>query len=200
MLATIGVTILGILIFLFIFWKRLRDDYASEIIFKSAGYIILGFFVGYFFAIRFFPVWFFWTSFIGGIIGFQFAILQFKVKFFETLEAYIMASLPWLGLIFLIDSVTASSLSSFIGFIGILIMVFLSYYLDTQYKRFNWYKSGRVGFAGLAVAIIFFIIRFLIAIFKVPMLSFAGRVEVIVSGLMAIVGIVLLFNLGKIKK
>jgi len=200
MLASFGVTVLGILIFLFIFWKRLRDDYASEIIFKSAGYIILGFFVGYFISVRFFPVWFFWTSFIGGLIGFQFAILGFRVKFYETLEAYIIASLPWLGLIFLIDSVSASSLGSFLGFIGILFMVFLSYYLDTQYKRFSWYKSGRVGFAGLAVSIIFFATRFVVAISKVPMLSFAGRAEIIVSGIMAIVSLVLLFNLGRIKK
>lgn len=200
MLANIGVTILGVLVFLFIFWKRLKDDYASEIIFKSAGYIILGFFVGYFFSARFFPTWFFWTSFVGGLIGFQFALLRFKVKFYETLEAYIIASLPWLGLVFLIDSVTTSSLTSFLGFVGILIMVFLSYYLDTQYKKFSWYKSGRVGFAGLSISIIFFALRFLIAIFKVPMLSFAGSVEVFVSGIMMIVSTFLLFNLGKTKK
>lgn len=191
---------MGVLIFLFIFWKRLRDDYAAEIIFKSASCIILGFFVGFFLSIRFFPIWFFWVSFFGGLTGFQFAVLSFKLKFYETLEAFLIASLPWLSLVFFIDSVQESSLSSFLAFIAILIMVFLSYYLDTHYKRFSWYKSGRIGFAGLSVAIIFFAIRSVLAIIQVPMLSFAGRADALFSGAMAIVSLILLINLGKIEK
>ncbi len=200
MLVTIAVTILSILIFLFLFWKRLKEDYSSEIIFKSAMSILAGIGIGWSVAVNNFPVWFFWTSFAGGLLGLVFALVRLKLRFYETLEALIISSLPWLGLIFLIDSANKGSLSSFLGFAAILIMVFISYYLDTHYKRFTWYKSGRIGFAGIIVAMIFFLVRTTIAIFKVTMLSFVGRSEVVISGTMVLASLVLLLNLGKVKK
>jgi hypothetical protein len=200
MLVNLGITILGILVFLFIFWKRLKEDYSAEIIFKSATYILVGIGVALTIASNLFPLWFFWASLMGGLLGFSFAILKFRVKFYETLEALIMASLPWLGLVFLMDSAIKGSLSSFLAFAFMLIMMFVSYYFDTHYKRFGWYKSGRIGFAGISVAVIIFLIRSVIAITKVPVLSFVGSSEVTVSGAMAIVSSVLLFNLGRIKK
>jgi len=200
MLVNFGIAILGILIFLFIFWERLREDYAAEIIFRSATYILVSVGVGWALSLRFFPAWFFWASFIGGLTGLSLAILRFKVKFYETLEAFIIASLPWLSLVFLLDSVIKSSLSSFLAFVVILIMVFVSYYLDVRYKGFSWYRSGKIGFAGLAVAMIIFLVRSLIAIGKVPMLSFVGRSEAVISGVMALVSFILLFNLGRKKE
>ena len=199
MLMNLAVTILALLIFLFLFWKRLKEDYAAEIIFKAATFILVGIGIGWVAAARFFPAWFFWASTIGGLIGLSFAILRFRVKFYETLEAFIISSLPWLSLIFLENSVARSSLSSFIAFIAILIMVFVSYYFDTHYKRFTWYRSGKIGFAGLAVAIIFFLLRTAIAISKVPMLSFVGQGEAVISGIAFLVSFLLLFNLGRVK-
>lgn len=200
MLVNLAVTILAVLIFLFIFWERLREDYAAEIIFQSATYILVSVGVGWALSLRFFPAWFFWASFIGGLTGLSLAILRFKVKFYETLEAFIIASLPWLSLVFLLDSVIKSSLSSFLAFVVILIMVFVSYYLDVRYKGFSWYRSGKIGFAGLAVAMIIFLVRSLIAIGNVAMLSFVGRSEAVISGLMALVSFILLFNLGRKKE
>ena len=191
---------MGILIFLFIFWKRLKEDYAAEVIFQSATYVLIGLGVGWAASAWFFPEWFFWASLIGGIIGLAFAILRFKVKFYETLEAFIIGSLPWLSLVFLKDSVVKSSLSSFLAFVAILIMVFVSYYLDVHYKGYRWYKSGKIGFAGLATAALIFLARSAIAIVKVPMLSFAGSSEAIVSGVAAFLSFLLLFNLGRTKE
>jgi hypothetical protein len=197
MLVNLGITILAVLIFLFLFWKRLKEDYAAEVIFRSAAFILLGIGVGWAISVSFFPVWFFWTAATGGLAGLAFAILRFKVKFYETLEAFIISSLPWLGLIFLADSAMHSSLSSFLAFVVILIMVFVSYYLDTHYKRFTWYRSGKIGFAGLAIAVIFFLVRTAIAIVKVPMLSLVGQAEAVTSGIMVLVSFLLLFNLGR---
>jgi hypothetical protein len=200
MLVNIAITLVGVLIFLFIFWKRLKEDYASEIIFQSATFIILGIFVGSFLSSRLFPVWFFWISLLGGSIGLTLAIIRFKIKFYESLEAFIIASLPWLSLVFLANSVATSSLSSFLVFLAILIMVFLSYFLDTHYKSFTWYRSGKIGFAGIATASLVFLIRAVLAIGGVSVLSFAGRFEAIISGVMAFCGFILLYNLGKIEK
>jgi hypothetical protein len=200
MLANLAVTILALLVFLFLFWKRLKEDYAAEIIFKAATYILVGIGIAWVASAKFFPAWLFWASLAGGLIGLGFAILRFRVKFYETLEAFIISSLPWLGLIFLMDSVTHSSLSSFSAFLAILILVFVTYYFDTHYKGYAWYKSGKIGFAGLAIAVIFFLLRTLLAIAKVTMLSFVGRGEAIISAMMASISLILLFNLGRVKE
>lgn len=201
MLGSITITILGILVFLFLFWKRLKEDYANEIIFQSGTYILIGIGIFAALALKFFPNWFFWTSFAGGIIGLSFAILRFRVKFHETLEAFLLSSLPWLGLVFLKDSGVKSSLSSFLAFLVILLLVFVSYYFDTHYKSFTWYRSGKIGFAGLAIAVIFFLTRTAIAIAKVPVLSFVvGQGEVIISGTLALISLLLLVNLGRVKE
>ena len=200
MLVNILVSIFGILIFLFLFWKRLKEDYSAEIIFKVCFYILVGTGAGWALSIILFPVWFFWLAFTGGVLGFAIAFFLLKVKFYETLEAFIIGFLPWLSLIFLQNSVETSSLSSFLGFLAILILTFVSYYFDTHYKKFNWYRSGRIGFAGLATAGLFFLTRLILAIFKVPVLSFVGIDEIVISGILMIVSFVLLFNLGKSKK
>jgi hypothetical protein len=49
------------------------------------------------------------------------------------------------------------------------------------------------------VALIF-LVRSLIAIAKVPMLSFVGIREAPISGVLMLLSLVLLFNLGKVKK
>jgi hypothetical protein len=198
LIASIAVNILGILVFLFVFWKRLREDYSSEIIFKTAFFVLAGILTGFLLSLKFIPVAFFWFILIGATLGLGFAIWRLKVKFYETFEALTISSFPWLSFIFLLDSATNASLISFLAFVAILVFVFISYYLDTHYKTFTWYKSGKIGFAGLLTLSIFFIVRSILAIFTVNMLSFVGlRVEAVISGAAAFVCFVLLFNLGR---
>jgi hypothetical protein len=201
LIASLLVNFLGILVFLFIFWKRLREDYSSEIIFKTAFFILVGVAAGFLISLKFIPMASFWFAFIGATLGLGVAIFSIKVKFYETFEALIISSFPWLSFIYLLDSVTHSSLSSFLAFIAILIFVFISYYLDAHYKDFTWYRSGKIGFAGIATLSLFFIVRSLLAIFTINMLSFVGfKVEAIISGAVAFVCFILLFNLGRIKE
>ena len=200
MLVNILVSLLGILVFLFLFWKRLKEDYVEEIVFGTSFYILLGIGIGWVASLEFFPNWFFWTTFAGGVMGLAVSFFRFKVKFYETLEALVISSLPWLAFIFLENSVESSSLSSFLGFVAILLLTLISYYFDTHYKKFNLYRSGRIGFSGLATLGIFFSVRVVLAIFKVPVLSLVGKWEMVVSGVAAITCFLLLFDLGRIKK
>lgn len=198
LIASLAVNILGIFVFLFIFWKRLREDYSSEIIFKAAFFILIGILIGFLVSFKFLTIASFWFTLVGAFWGLGFAIFNLRVRFYETLEAFIISAFPWLSFIFLLDSVFHSSLSSFLAFVGILIFVFISYYLDTHYKNFTWYKSGRIGFAGLVTLSLFFIVRSVLAIFTIHMLSFVGlKVEAIISGAAAFVCFILLFNLGR---
>jgi len=201
LIASVLINPLGILIFLFIFWKRLREDYSSEIIFKTAFDILAGILIGFLFSLKFNQIGFFWPVFIGSCLGLGLALFGLKIKFYETFEAFIISTFPWMGFIFLLDSIKHSSLSSFLAFIAILIFVFISYYLDTHYKNFTWYKSGKIGFAGIVTLSIFFIARSALAIFGIHMISFVSlRIEAVVSAAAAFICFILLFNLARIKE
>lgn len=200
MLVNLGVDFAGILIFLFIFWKRLKEDYASEIIFKSAFGILAGIAIGVALSFRFFPTGFLWVAFLGSLIGLGFSVSRFRVRLYETLEAVVVSGLPWVSFIFLKDSVEQSSLSSFIAFLALLVIIFIYYFFDQHYKEFAWYKSGKIGFAGLATLGIIFLTRSLLAIMKVPVVSFLGGYEAITSGVVAFICFLLIFNLGRTKE
>jgi hypothetical protein len=190
----------GILILIFIFWKRLKEDYASEIIFKAAFIVLLGILVGWAVSSKFFPVWYLWSDFLGLVLGLVAAIYVLKIRFYESFEALIIASLPWVGLVFLKDSVFNSSLNSFLAFLVILLVVFVAYWLDVNYKNFTWYKSGKIGFAGVSALGLIFLIRSLVATIGIPMLSFVGKFEAIISGAAAFICFLLLYNLGRISE
>lgn len=200
MIAAIFVPIIGVLIFLFLFWKRLKEDYAAEIIFKSAFYILAGILIGWTVSFKLLPQAFLWTSFLGAILGLSLAVRTFKVRYYETLEALVIGSLPWVSLIFLKDSVLTSSLSSFAAFLITLVIIFLYYYFDQHYKSFSWYKSGKIGFSGLATLAIIFLIRAAISISQIPVISFLSKYEAVASGAAAFVSFLLIFNLGRKKE
>lgn len=200
MIANILSTVLGIIIFLFLFWKKLKEDYASEIIFKSALYILIGTAAGWLLSFRLIPAAFMWFAFFGALAGLGLAVKSFKVRFYETLEAVVIGSLPWISLIFLRDSVLKFSLPSFIAFLATLIFIFVYYYFDQHYKEFSWYKSGKIGFSGLSILAIIFLTRSVVALVGIPVVSFLSKYEVEASSVAAFVSFMLIFNLGRKKE
>ncbi|KKR72565.1 MAG: hypothetical protein UU16_C0039G0017 [Candidatus Woesebacteria bacterium GW2011_GWA2_40_7] len=190
----------GFLISLFVFWRKLKDDYSSQIIFSLAFFILLGVFLGYAVSRWAFSNWFFWLELAGAFIGLTLGVLKFKTRFYEILEAMVVSILPVLAIFFLNDSVSNSSLVSFIAFTTILFLIFVYYLLDVHYKEFSWYKSGKIGFSGLAVLGLLFLIRAGVAIFYTGVLSFVGKSEVFFSGIFAFTSFLVIFNLGNVKK
>lgn len=197
MLVNIFVSVVGILFFLFIFWKRLIDDYLPSQIFTTAFFILLGVGFGYLISIKFLPFWWFWIGFLGLFLGLILGIVRYRLRFFETLEAVLIGFGPWLGLIFFADSVLSYSASSFIGFAVILGLVGLFYYLDNHYKGFTWYGSGRVGFAGLSVAAFFFTIRLTTSYFFSTVLSLSGKYDIWLSSVTAFCLFLSVFHLSR---
>ena len=197
MLSSLITTAFGVLVFLFIFWKRLREDYAPGIIFESAFYVILGIGMSQFMSLRFFPNLFFWAGFLGSVAGIYLGHLRLRIRFYESLESLVIGLLPWISFVFLTDSVTHFSLSSFLGFLGILFFIFIFYYIDTHFREFTWYRSGKVGFAGLSTLAIIFTARSAIALFGIGVLTFSGEYEAVLSGGIALVSFILLCNLSR---
>ena len=197
MLTNILVSLSGIIIFLLVFWKRLKEDYASNQIFTTSFYVLSGVALGYFISRRFLPNAWFWLVLGGIMLGLTLAVLRFKLKPFEAVEALTVGLLPWLGLLYLKDSIDHSSLSSFLAFFAVTCLLTLFSYLDNHYKNFSWYKSGRIGFAGLTTLGLFFLIRGMFASFFPFVISFLGRHEAIISGVSAFVLFLLTFNLAR---
>ena len=189
-----------ILIFQFIFWKRLKDDYKANEIFSTSFFILSGIGLGGLLSRLFFSLWWFWFSVVGVAIGLALGIYKYKMKFYESLQASIIGLLPWLVFIFLNHSVGNKSLSSFIAFIVTIIFIGCFYAVEENYKNFSWYLSGRIGLSGLFTGGLFFLTRAIVAVFVPFVLSFVGKFEIIVSGVMAIIFILLAVNLsGKLK-
>lgn len=197
MLVDIVIAIAGILVFLYLFWRRIKEDYSSNMIFSTAFFTIIGIVAGSLLGHSFLSLWWFWTSFLGGALGLTLGIFKFKLRFLETIEAGTVSLMPWVVFIFWADSIKSSSIVSFVYSVGIVALIGLYYFLDHHYKEFSWYKSGRVGFAGLTTAGIFFALRAAIAIFSPNVLSFAGRGEALVSALSAFIFFFMTYNLSR---
>lgn len=196
----LGVGFLGVLLFLFIFWKRLKEDYAAEIVFRTALNVLVGVGVGYLVSLKFFPEFFLWLEFVGALAGLGMSCYRFRVRFYESLEAMVIGFLPWISFVFLKDSVIESSLTSFIAFLVVLVFIFLSHFFDQHYRNFSWYRSGKIGFSGLALLTLIFLVRLGVAGSRMPVISFLSGYEAVASGIAAFISFILLFNLGRKKE
>lgn len=197
MIAKILLNIAGVLFFFFLFWKKLKEDYDSESIFTFAVFIVVGIGIFSFASQKILPQWWFWANCLGAVLGFILGRLKFKFRFFESLEATTIGLLPWLSFIFLQDAISSTNLPSLIAFIVLLLVIAFYAFLDAHYKKFTWYKSGKVGFSGLTTLGVLFLIRTAVAAGFPSMLSFLGPIDSIISGVIAFTSFLLVFNLSR---
>jgi hypothetical protein len=193
----IAFNIIGFIIFLYLFWKRLKEDYIANQIFSTAFFSVIGLVVFYLISRKFFFPWWFWSTLTGAVIGLSLGVWKYKLKYFETFEAASLGLFIWLSLYFLADAVTHSSLPSFIGFVVIVILVGLYHFFDNHYKSFIWYRSGKVGFSGLATSTVLFLIRTIVFLFLPNALSFVPKFEVYLSALASFLFAFLTYNLSR---
>jgi hypothetical protein len=190
-------TVITVLLALFNFWKKLKEDYTQNQIFTTGFYILLGIGVSNIIAVNFLPMWWFWLCLGGGISGLAIGKFRFSLRILEALDAFVVAGLFLLSGSFLTSWYFGENSLFLIGFTICILLIGLYKYLDGHYKRFTWYKSGRVGFSGLAVSGVFFLLRSLIALGSPNMLSFVGSSDIFLSGILAFVSFFALFNLSR---
>lgn len=191
---------LGISVFLFFLWKRLKEDYHYDKIFNLGSVTLTGLFIGLLISKYFLPAYWFWIGTAFMLVGFGVARYRLKIRFFESFEAIIIGLMPWLSVVYVIDAINNSSLSSFLAFWISAICIFVFFFLDSQYRGFSWYKSGRVGFAGVLMAGIFFALRLLVSVFFKDVISLVNDIEVYLSATVAFGFFLLLYNLSRIKE
>lgn len=187
----------GIFFFLFIFWKRLKEDYVSNMLFTMAFYIIVGVFLGRAASFYFLPQWWFWTSFVGLLLGYFIGILRYKLKVFESMDALVPGIIFWLSFYFLQGAIVTSNLPGLLASVYLLVLGILYFIFDKHYKSFSWYKSGRIGFSGLTVLGILFLSRAIVAATFPNVLSFVGTLDVILSAVIAFIAFLSVFNLAR---
>ncbi len=188
--------IIGFILFQFIFWKRLKEDYSSELIFSVSFLSSIVWFSSKYLFTRLLPNYWFWLSFTVALLVFVLVVQKLKMRFYETLEAFIISVLSYLIVFFLHDAVVNESIFSFAHSVFIFAICFLFIFLDTRYKNFSWYKSGRVGFSGLITLGSYMLVRSVLVYFFPFMLSFASF-DIYISTTVAFISFFLVYNLAR---
>ena len=197
MLITILINIFAFFVFLFVAWKRLKEDYPAENVFTLCFVTALGLLSGYLVARQFAPAFWFWMEILGVLIGFIVIVLKIKLKVYETLEALVIGYLYWFGIYWAYLFIKTPSIITLLAALLAICFIILFYLLNKSYRNFSWYKSGRIGFSGLTTAGFFFLTRGAIASFFPFMLSFSGKSEAVLSGAVSFIIFLLVYNLSR---
>lgn len=188
----------GIVFVLFFLWKRLKEDYHFERVFNLGLYVLAGTIIGGYLGFNYFKDYWFWLAVISTLIGYLLGRHRQKINFFESFEALIIGLLGWVSLVYISDSINNASLYSFLAFWVSLCLLVFFFYLNAHYRKFAWYKSGKVGFAGVVVGFVYFLIRSMVSVSGFSVVSFAASFEYLFSGLTAVIFMILLYRLSRL--
>ncbi|OGM14416.1 hypothetical protein A2V80_03245 [Candidatus Woesebacteria bacterium RBG_16_39_8b] len=200
MITIVFFNLVGVSVFLFIFWKRLKEDYIGNQIFGIAAFMLISLILSRIIANQFAPNFWFWFSLISQIFAISLGAFRYHTKLIETFEAGIVAYLPLLSFYFLSDAIKNSNAFSLFGSAVVATLFALFFAIDKRYKKFTWYKSGRVGFSGLFVAALFFVIRSIVALIWDGVLSFSGSWDFYFSIIVVISSIFVIYKLGGMER
>jgi hypothetical protein len=149
----LALPLLGI-IYLFLFWRKLREDYYQEALFSLSLVQVLVL-TGLYWLIQYRLVLnFYYLEVVFVVIAYLLVSLWFKrgeVNKIEIIEgsliAYWWVNLFWCTLLLFKDWSHWQSLGLEVFVTVLSLVVYLI--VNNNYKKFGWYRSGRVGIAGL---------------------------------------------------
>lgn len=184
---TMGIfSIIGIILFLYLVWRNLKEDYKSEYLISYTWLALLGFFVGgrLTFGLINWGVWnesiWNWFNFwqfkgLNLIGGYLFLVLTtFLVSKYRNWKMWSFAedSVNFF-IVFIFFLLTDELISSKFNFKNILFLVILligfvlALWLKGKYRSFVWYKSGKKGFVFFAVNfLVFLLLSFVSLLFR----------------------------------
>lgn len=207
-LLLIPILIIGSLVYLFLYWRSLKEDVPISDVFTSGLLILASGYVGFalahllqgslFSSAYFDPgeIWFWFSSAFIVMVTFLMSRNQ-KLSVYEIFESVGVATLPLYSFIVVYFGLSNRSIETIVFGFFILTFLALYYYFQVTYKNFGWYKSGRVGFSGLTSLALLFMARALIAGWYPSMVSFTGRIEIVLSGIVSFLLIFMVYNLSE---
>lgn len=190
-------TLLGVLTFLYFFWRKLNEDYTANQIFTAGFFCLFGITIFSSISLFYLPQYTFWLSFTGSMLGLIVAVNKYKFRLFDSLEAWIFANLGVIFWFYLYGSIEKFTLFEAYAALGTAFLCFLFLFLDKHYRRFRWYRTGRVGFAGFFVMGLFFLVRTVVALLFPGMIFFVGSVDAVLSGVLAFFSFITVYNLAR---
>lgn len=167
---------LGLIIFMYLLWRDLRDDYGDQKIINYAWVALLGFLLGG--RITYGLVnwgvwndsWLNWlsvwskpgTNYLGSYLGLVLASwlvsLKNQWKFLALLDDIIKPTLVFSCLLMIDEWVRANFyIKSMVYLILLVLDIVLVNWLKKKYRSFTWYKSGKKGFVLLFNNFLFFL-------------------------------------------
>ena len=211
---TLGIfRVLGIVLFLYLLWRNLRDNYDDQKIISFSWLALLGFLV---FGRLFYGLihWGIWnddlvdwvlvgskpgTSYIGGYLGIVLVSWLFarkqQWKFLNFMEDLARPFLVMSGF-FMLDELLRSKFSwEPVLFLLLIVLIFpLFVWVSSKYRSFVWYKSGKKGFALLSLNFLFFM-----SIGGVLILFKDNIVNIVLSLVISLSSLIGLLILGGVK-
>lgn len=185
---------LGGYVYLFILWRNLKEDYPSAQIFsigiQTIVSVILGALLAQFLSpslhFRFLvarELWF-WGAVGGYFLSFSILVSRAKMRYWEVFQYGFLGILSAF-FVLLLTLIPTSGVSALYPLVLIVISLGVFAVIQKNYRKFAWYRSGKVGLAGIVAAAVFFMGRAVIAASGLTMLSLAGPIDVLVSALIA---------------
>ena len=181
------------LVYLFVFWRKLKEDYYQESLF-SLGLTQYVFLAGlYLVATRARLVNFYYLEMIFALGGYLLISYWFKRDSANKLEiAEGMLISFWL-----VDALWSSYLGLFWGAGLSIFSAIVFVVVNKNYKKFNWYRSGRVGIAGITALGLRSLIKGSLVL-MMPV-QFPYRFAPLVFGLFAFANFMLVYKLANKK-
>ncbi len=165
--------------YLFFYWRRLKEDYTSNLLFASGIAMIVPPAVATLavLVISKESGYAFWSAVVIYAVSFFIVIKKYKIRGFESFEASGIGLLAILLIWSILSFLSAVNVATFLLAILPIISYLAFVFLDGRYKRFTWYSSGRVGFAGCVGLLLYFLMRSVVVVFAPShMVSFSESI------------------------
>lgn len=175
--------ILGLVIFMYLLWRDLRDDYGDQKIINYAWIALLGFLVGgrVVYGLINWGVWndswISWlsvwnkpgTNYLGSYLGLILAswlvALKNQWKFLSLMDDIVKPTLVLSSVLMFDEWLRSNFFIKSMIYLGLLMFdVVLVNWLKKRYRSFSWYKSGKKGFVVLFNNLLFFLAVFIVLI------------------------------------
>lgn len=185
---------IGVFLFSFTLWKALKEDYTRDTIYTFTLLILVFSALGGILGNKIAPEFTLWFVILTNVLLGSLVIKRLEIHFFELIDALVPASLYFLVFghlgVFLLNLENRT----YLGLLPMLIALaslFVFKFLVGRYRRFSWYPSGKVGFAGLATVGVYLLLHSVIK----PTLTGLSNQDIIVN---AIIGVACALGLGYI--
>lgn len=182
--------------YLFFLWKYLRDDYDTNKIFTFGIATYFAFMLGLFIGTVVKEIWF-WTALLAYGMMFIFMIRKNHFKVIEAIEASTPGFVITYVLILIYGLLRNEGFETIVLSVTSLLLLAIFFILKKNYKRFNWYRSGRLGFASMVVLGLLFLIRAIASVLDFGSISLIGVVGFIPSAILSFFSFFTVYNLSQ---